>query len=89
MEKWCEKGLASCFEHTPGQPIPTLVDIAKKALEMASPPARDHWLAKLAQVSDPDVQEIMVGIVGMSEPARSFALSVLEINRRRVLDACS
>ena len=56
---------------------------------MASPPARDHWLAKLTQVSDPDVQEIMIGIAGMSEPARSFALSVLEINRRRVLDACS
>lgn len=89
MEKWCEKGRASCFEHRTGQPIPTLVSIAKQALEMASPPARDHWLAKLTQVSDPDVQEIMIGIAGMSEPARSFALSVLEINRRRVLDACS
>jgi hypothetical protein len=89
MIKWCEKGVASCFEHTPGQPIPSLVATARRALEMAAPRAMAHWLARLQKVSDADVHEIMFGIPGMSEPARNFAVSVLEINRRRVLDACS
>jgi hypothetical protein len=89
MRQWCEKGVASCFEHTPGMPIPTLVDLAKRALDLASPAAREHWLSNLMQVRDADVQDLMARLPGMSEPARTFALSVLEINRRRVLDACS
>ena len=89
MLKWCEKGLASCFEHNPEERVPSLVDVAKRALEMAAPRAMAHWLARLARVSDAEIHEIMLGIPGMSEPARNFAVSVLEINRRRVLDACS
>jgi len=87
--RWCEKGRAACFEHTPGLPIPTLVDAANKALDLASLRAREHWHSKLAQVRDEDTWQIVTRIPGMSDPARTFALSVLEMNRRRVLDACA
>jgi HipA-like C-terminal domain len=89
IERWCKRGLARCFEHTLGLPIPTLVDAAKKALDLASPAAREHWPGRLAQVSDEDVRRIVIRIPGMSDPARTFAVSVLEVNRRRVLDACT
>ena len=89
MRRWCERGFAFCFEHEPGRPVPTLVDTAKRALEMAAPGARDHWLARLDAVRDADVREILFAIAGLSAPARNFAVRVLEINRRRVLDACS
>jgi hypothetical protein len=87
--QWCERGKASCFEHAQGLPVPTLVDIAKKALVLASPAAREHWLSKLAQVSDEDARRIVTRNPGMSDPARTFALSVLDVNRRRVLDGCT
>ena len=89
MRRWCERGLAFCFEHEPGEPVPTLVDTARRALEMATPSARAHWLDRLEAVRNADIREILFGITGMSAPARNFAVSVLEINRRRVLDACS
>lgn len=89
IRRWCERGLARCFEHTPGLPIPTLVDAAKKALDLASLAAREHWLSKLDQVSDGDMRRIVTRIPGMSDPARTFAVSVLDVNRRRVLDACT
>jgi hypothetical protein len=87
--KWCERGVAACFEHTPGEAVPSLVATAKRALEMAAPRAMSHWLARLRKASDEDVQEILFGITGMSEPARNFAGKILELNRRRVIDACS
>jgi hypothetical protein len=89
MRRWCERGVASCFEHNSGESVPSLVATAKRALEMAAPPATDYWLARFGKVSDADIRETMFGIAGMSEPARNFAVSVLEINLRRVLDACS
>jgi hypothetical protein len=87
--RWCERGHAACFEHTQGLPIPTLVDAARKALDLASSAAREYWAARLDQVRDEDVRRIVTRIPGMSDPARTFALSVLEVNRRRVLDVCA
>jgi HipA-like C-terminal domain len=89
VQQWCEKGVASCFEHTLGQPIPTLVDMAKKALDLASTAARQHWPQMLAQVTIGDVQRVLDGVPEMSVAARTFAVSVLDVNRRRVLDACT
>jgi hypothetical protein len=89
IRRWCERGRAACFEHTPGLPIPTLVDAAKTALGLASPGSREHWRSNLDQVTDEDVRRIVSRIPGMSDPARTFALSVLDVNRRRVLDVCA
>jgi hypothetical protein len=89
IRRWCERGRATCFEHIKGMPVPTLVDTAVKALDMASPAVREYWLGRLGQVMDEDAQGIVTRIPGMSDPARTFAVSVLEVNRRRVLDACT
>jgi hypothetical protein len=88
VEQWCDRGIASCFEHPRGQPRLTLVALAKRALDLASPAAMEHWPAMLAQVTDDAMQDVLARLAGMSDPARTFALRVLETNRRRVLDAC-
>jgi hypothetical protein len=88
IEQWCERGLAYCFERPQGQRPPTLAALAKEALDLASPAARGHWPAVLAQVSDDAMAGVLARIPGMSDPARIFSLRVLETNRRRVVDAC-
>lgn len=84
---WCEKGTAWRFEHPPGQPIPTLVEIVVEALRLASPAARAHWPLRLRQVDDDEVRRVVGRVPRMSGAARTFALSVLDVNRRRILDA--
>jgi hypothetical protein len=49
--------------------------------------AREYWIRKLTQVRAEDVRQIVGQVSGMSDPARTFALSVLKVNRRRILDA--
>ena len=84
VERWCARGRASRLEDRPG-----LVDAAATALELASPGARAYWPRRLEQVSDDDVRRVLVRVPRMSDPARTFAGRVLEVNRRRVLDACT
>lgn len=88
VEAWCERGTAHRFEHVPGEPIPTLVQLAAKALRLASRDAREYWPQQLSQLKAEDWVRVISQLPRMSDPARSFALSVLEVNRRRVLDAC-
>ena len=83
VEGWCLRGRANRLEGRPG-----LVDAAKIALDMASPPAHNHWISKLQEVSGDDIRRILVRVPRMSEAARNFAGRVLEVNRRRVLDVC-
>jgi len=85
---WCQKGTAHRFEYTPERPIPTLVETAAKALQLASPAAREYWPHQLRQLSAEDWRQVVARVPRMSDPARTFALTVLEVNRRRVLDAC-
>src|SRR5205807_2491750 len=86
---WCEKGTAWRFEHDHGRPIPTLVEVATKALRLASPEARRCWPERLRQVDPDQVVHVLARVPRMSDPARTFAGKVLEVNRRRVLDACT
>jgi dipeptidyl aminopeptidase/acylaminoacyl peptidase len=88
VEAWCEKGTAHRFEYVPGEPIPTLVEIAAKALRLASGDAREYWPQQLSQLKAEDWERVVAQLPRMSDPARSFALYVLEVNWRRVLDAC-
>jgi hypothetical protein len=89
IEAWCERGTAWRFEHDPGRPIPTLVEMAAKALRLASPMARRYWPDRLRQVDQDEVVHVLERVPRMSDPARTFAGKVLEVNRRRVLDACT
>jgi hypothetical protein len=89
LARWCKRGYADRFEQEPGQRRLTLVDLAARALNRCSAAAREHWLRQLGQIQDEDVGRILTRVPGMSGPARSFASKVLDVNRRRVLDACA
>ncbi len=87
MVRWCERGTAWRFEHDPQLPIPTLVDLAQDALLAASPAAREHWLAQIIGVSAESQEDLLARTPRMSELARTFARTVLSINRERILNA--
>ena len=87
LERWCERGRALCFDRSAGSVL-SLVDVAARALGLASGQARAHWLGRLEQLTGPVVAEVVNRTPGMSEVARTFAVSVLETNRGRLLNAC-
>jgi hypothetical protein len=80
---WCAKGTAWRFDY--GQRT-TLVQLAARALELASRDAQRYWREQLSRVSEQEVQHVIARVPRMSDPARMFAESVLSVNRRRVLD---
>lgn len=84
VERWCARGRANRFEGRP-----PLVDAASTALSLASAEAREYWLRQLQRISDDQVRHVLRRVPRMSDVARTFALRVLEVNRRRVLDACA
>jgi len=87
VDQWSVKGTAHRFEHT-GKPV-TLVEFARQGLRTAGDSVYDYWLERLHSVSD----ESIAGIVGrsssLSEPARTFIVELLRVNRGRLLDECS
>lgn len=89
LMQWCKRGIADRFDYDPGQGRLTLVDLAAKALHLASPEARAYWPKQLSLVENDAVREILARVPRMSDAARTFAESILDTNRRRVLDACT
>lgn len=89
VRDWCRKGTAFRYEHTPGRAPPTLVEMAVKALSLASEDAREHWLAQVDRLGEDDVRRVIERLPGMSAPARTFTAEVVLVNRKRVLDACA
>lgn len=85
LRRWCGKGRSS---HFAGRP--TLVDVAAEALVEAGSEARAHWLSNLAGLRTGDWNRIIGRIpdARMSVEARRFVSAVLDVNRRRLLDAC-
>lgn len=81
VERWCARGQALRLEARP-----SLVDAAREALGLASPEARTHWLEQLEPIRDADVRRVMDRNPRMSDAQRSFAVKLLEVNRRRLLD---
>lgn len=84
VERWCARGQALRLEGRPN-----LVDAALEALELASAEARAHWPRQLERVADGDARRVMDRIPRMSDAQRSFAVKLLEVNRRRLLDVCA
>ncbi|GAA2349477.1 hypothetical protein GCM10009854_28850 [Saccharopolyspora halophila] len=80
---WVRKGRS---HHFAGQP--TLVEIARGALALAEPEARCYWLERLAAVKRIELEALVQRVPAsiMSDPARSFCVELLTVNRRRVLD---
>ena len=86
---WCRKGTAFRYEHTPGRAPPTLVQMAARALSLASEDAHEYWREQVDHLSEDDVQDVIGQLPGMSAPARTFTAEVVLVNRKRVLDACA
>src|SRR5260221_5486360 len=83
LRGWCSKGTAYRFEYVPGKAAPTLVQTAVRGLRLASTQARGHWPHQREQVGEDVMRQVIERIPGMSEAARSFALEVLVVNRKR------
>jgi hypothetical protein len=89
VQGWCRKGTAHRFEYAPGSSPQTLVQLAVRALGLASAEARTYWPRKLGDVDEDEMRSVIDRLPGMSVPARTFAVEVLLVNRKRVLDACA
>jgi hypothetical protein len=86
--QWAERGTAHRFEYTPGQPIPTLVELAASGLRMVDDEVKTYWLTKLDGVSYDTMSELVSSAARLSDPARSFAGTLLDINKGRLLHEC-
>lgn len=80
---WCRRGKS---HHFAGKP--PLTEIARQALELASPHAREHWTTRFQTVSTDDVLEILTEIptTHLSEPGRKFRLELLRHNQERIFN---
>jgi hypothetical protein len=63
----------------------TLVQFAMAALHRAGGDTRRYWLSRLRYASQ-DADDVINRLPEVSEPARPFAVRLLETNARRVLD---
>lgn len=86
VEAWCRRGTAWRFDYERGT---TLVQLAARALRLASPDAQCYWFERLRNVSEDRVRDVVARVPRMSDPARTFAETVLDVNRRRVLHGCA
>lgn len=91
VEAWAKGGVAHRFEHDPELPkrcIPTLVETAHHALDLAGQAARQHWTEQLRTLEWTDVENLVAEVPQLSDPTATFILDVLRINRRRLLHEC-
>ncbi|MGH3282077.1 MAG: hypothetical protein ACRDNW_23480 [Trebonia sp.] len=86
VEAWCRKGTAWRYGYDRRT---TLVQLASMGLQLASTDARRYWFEKLREVSEDEVRNVIVRVPRMSDLARTFAETVLSVNRRRLLDVCA
>jgi hypothetical protein len=86
VQLWARRGTAHRFECHPGQRPVSLVTLAHQGLAMISKEARLYWLGRLAAVTTDDENHVLSKVPELSHPSGSFALEVLKINRRRLLD---
>ncbi|MEV8606879.1 hypothetical protein AB0383_02755 [Amycolatopsis sp. NPDC051373] len=88
VEHWVKRGTAWRFEHTtPPGPV-TLVGLAAEGLRMAGPATRGYWLDRLQGIDTNVLVNVVSSVPGMSDPARTFAMEVLRLNRERLLNEC-
>lgn len=86
VEKYVERA-KSAFFHTPTSEKPfTTLEAFQEAAKLI-PEARDYWLKRLAATGLADYSGIFDNIPPqeITEPARGFALKMLEVNRNRLL----
>ena len=79
-------GKATAYRYQDGKDVP-LVDYAHRALSRASSGVREHWMRQLTMITAEAWTSLVNRTPEMSELARTFVVELLEINRRRLLDA--
>jgi hypothetical protein len=84
LEHWARRGTAVRFE---GGAKITLVDFAAASLRRVRAEVREYWLDRLQALSWDSWVEILESTQVMSEVARRFCARLVEINRRRMLNA--
>lgn len=85
ISAWAQRGTANKFEDGMGV---TLVAYAVRALAMAGDQARDAWLTRVDALDLARVRQAAATNPRMSEVTRTFCVSLIEENRRRLLDEC-
>ena len=85
VENWARNGTAYRFEHPEGEKPPTLVAFAHQALEMVHPAVARHWMAAVEELDVDEVEHYARLSPVMSELAVTFSMSVVRINRERML----
>lgn len=80
---WCRNGLTKRFD---GGSRIDLVELASTALLLASQPAREYWTQRIESLELAHCASIIASCSKMSEPTRIFVHTVLETNRRRLID---
>lgn len=65
----------------------TLFEVATDALQLCSAPAKQHWLERVAALSDSSVIELVAAVPGLSAPLRTLVPMLVASARRRILDA--
>lgn len=83
LSNWINKGVS---HHFVGKP--SLVQVARQALQLAGDVVNDYWRSKLAETTPDDVSAIFDQIPAelMSDPGRRFRINLLNANRERILD---
>ena len=86
LDVWVQRGRATRFDWSTSGKAESLVTLAATGLRLCSSAVRHHWLSAvdLLPVNELSLQAEQIPV--MSELAVTFALEVVERNRRRVLD---
>ena len=81
--RWAKRGNPPHFSGKP-----ELVDLAHRALSMASPEARGHWHQALSSADETLARSIVKSVPRdvMSEVSGNFVVALLASNRKRLLD---
>jgi len=88
VDQWVRRGRATRFDWGTSEQPPTLVELAVAGLSQCSPVARSHWSMAIERLTASGIAMEGAQIPTMSEVAATFAVEIIERNRRRLLDAC-
>jgi hypothetical protein len=88
LARWADRGRAQRFERASDGRL-SLVELAAKALTMASAASRRHWSGRLDGVDPSSWDDLVAAVPEMSDPARTFVAELLKINLGRMHDEFS
>jgi len=83
LERWLDRGTSHHFAQRP-----SLVSIARDALTAAGGSVEAYWAHQLGSIPDDEIEAVVSAVPDdlMSVESRTFVISLLKTNRRRVVD---